>query len=450
MFAVPLTLLRHRPSWLARAGICLLALASAAGAAPTFPPQPAERPGELNVLHWWTSASERAAADLIAARMAENGLKWVDGAVAGGGGAAAVKVLNERILRRMAPKVAQLIGQSMNEWADMGLLLSLDDVAARRHWSRVMFPTVMDQLRANGHIVAAPLGVHRINNLYVNTALLRRHRITAPADWDGLLRSAAQLRAAGVVPVAFSDEPWQVATVFETLLLAEAGPALYRRMLVQQDPKAFEDPALERALVRLRAWRQLAQPLAGGAPVNAERPWTDALSDFAQGRAAFFIMGDWARGELGTLGLEGGRDFECRAVPGTTGMHLFSIDTLAMLTLSDGARADQEKMAELLGSATLQLGYNRIKGSVPVRRDVPVDELDPCAQSSFALFAAPATPRVPSFVHRMAVSEVGKSAIVETVHQFALNPNQTPAAAQRRLQGLLRALGSKAGAASSP
>lgn len=450
MFAVPLTLLRHRPSWLTRLGICLLALAGAAGAAPTFPPQPAERPGELNVLHWWTSASERAAADLIAARMAENGLKWVDGAVAGGGGAAAVKVLNERILRRMAPKVAQLIGQSMNEWADMGLLLSLDDVAARRHWSRVMFPTVMDQLRANGHIVAAPLGVHRINNLYVNTALLRRHRITAPADWDGLLRSAAQLRAAGVVPVAFSDEPWQVATVFETLLLAEAGPALYRRMLVQQDPKAFEDPALERALVRLRAWRQLAQPLAGGAPVNAERPWTDALSDFAQGRAAFFIMGDWARGELGTLGLEGGRDFECRAVPGTTGMHLFSIDTLAMLTLSDGARADQEKMAELLGSATLQLGYNRIKGSVPVRRDVPVDELDPCAQSSFALFAAPATPRVPSFVHRMAVSEVGKSAIVETVHQFALNPNQTPAAAQRRLQGLLRALGSKAGAASSP
>ncbi len=438
----PLRRRRFRALWL---GAGLLALAGlAAGTAIA-----ADKPGELNVLHWWTSASERAAADLVAARMAENGLKWVDGAVAGGGGAAAVKVLNERILRHMAPKVAQLIGRSMNEWADMGLLLSLDDVAARRHWAKLMFPTVMDQLRANGHIVAAPLGIHRINNLYVNTALLRRHHVAVPTDWDGLLRSAAQLRAAGVVPVAFSDEPWQVATVFEVLLLGEAGPALYRRMLVQHDPKAFEDPALERALLKLRAWRQLAQPLPGGTAPNAERPWTDVIADFAQGRAAMFIMGDWARGELGTLGLEGGRDFDCRAVPGTAGMHLYSIDTLAMLTTVEGARADQEKLAELLGSATLQLGYNRIKGSIPVRRDLPVDELDPCAQASFALFANPATPRVPSLVHRMAVSEVGKSAIVETVHQFALNTNQTPAAAQRRLQGLLRALGSKAGAAAS-
>ncbi|MFV8201563.1 hypothetical protein ACNQ1D_26510, partial [Enterobacter cloacae complex sp.6700005] len=85
-------------------------------------------------------------------------------------------------------------------------------------------------------------------------------------------------------------------------------------------------------------------------------------------------------------------------------------------------------MAELLGSATLQLGYNRIKGSIPVRRDVPVDELDPCAQQSFRLFANPSTPRVPSLVHRMAFSEVGKNAIIETVHRFALDPTQTPAA----------------------
>ncbi|MDP1249846.1 hypothetical protein Q6312_28200, partial [Klebsiella pneumoniae] len=75
-----------------------------AGAATTSlaPPAAAEGAGELNVLHWWTSASERAAANHVAARMAENGLKWVDGAVAGGGGGPAIKVLNERILRRMA------------------------------------------------------------------------------------------------------------------------------------------------------------------------------------------------------------------------------------------------------------------------------------------------------------------------------------------------------------
>jgi glucose/mannose transport system substrate-binding protein len=72
-----------------------------------------------------------------------------------------------------------------------------------------------------------------------------------------------------------------------------------------------------------------------------------------------------------------------------------------------------------------------------------VDELDPCAQASFHLFANAGTPRVPSLVHRMAFGEVGKNAIIETVHRFALDPSQTPAAAQRKLQGLLRALAPK-------
>ena len=434
-----------RAAWKMRRMLALAILpwgcaAVAAGTAVATAPA-AEGAGELNVLHWWTSASERAAANHVAARMAENGLKWVDGAVAGGGGGPAIKVLNERILRRMAPKVAQLNGQSMTEWADMGLLLELDGVAARRNWAKVMFPQVMAQLTVRGHVVAAPLGIQRINNLYLNKALFKRHGIELPGDWDGLERAAAKLRAAGVTPVAFSDEPWQVATVFEAMLLSEAGPALYRRMLEQRDLSAFDDPALERALKRLRNWRNLALPASGTAP--GERPWTDVVADFAHERAAMLIMGDWARGELGAMGLEGERDFSCKAVPGTAQAHLFSIDTLAMLAGNGGSPADQEKMAELLGSATTQLGYNRIKGSIPVRRDVPVDELDPCAQASFHLFANPNTPRVPSLVHRMAFGEVGKNAIIETVHRFALDPSQTPAAAQRKLQGLLRALAPK-------
>jgi glucose/mannose transport system substrate-binding protein len=411
-------------------------------AAPSLAP---ETPNELNVLHWWTSASERAAADHVAARMAELGLRWTDAAVAGGGGGPAIKVLNERTLRGKAPKVAQLNGQAMSEWAEMGLLLELDSVAQRRNWTRTLFPQVMAHLMVRDHVVAAPLGIHRINNLYLNTAVFRQHRIELPEDWAGVERAAHALRAAGVTPVSFSDEPWQVATVFETLLLAEAGPALYQRMVVERELQAFGDPALARSFRRLREWRSMALPMGPGVnPSNlGERPWAELVADFAAGRSAMLIMGDWARGELGTLGLEGGRDFECKAVPGTAQVHLYSIDTLAMLAGNYASQAEQEKMADLLGSAALQLGYNRLKGSVPARRDVPVDELDPCAQASFRLFANPTTPRVPSLVHRMAFDEVGKNAIIETVHRFALDPAQTPAAAQRRLQGLLRALGPK-------
>lgn len=403
---------------------------------------------DLNVLHWWTSAGERAAADLVAARMAEQGLRWIDGAVAGGGGGGAIKVLNERTLRGQAPQVAQLNGQALREWAELGLLLRLDGVAQRRDWRSTLFPQVMSQLNVREHVVAAPLGIHRINNLYLNLALFRQLKIEPPSDWAGVMRAANALRAAGITPVGFSDEPWQVATVFEAMLLGEAGPVLYQRMVVQRDLQAFDDPALERSFKRLREWRNLAAPVSAGSGSNqvgnanpGERRWTELVADFAAGRTAMLISGDWVRGELGALGQEGGRDFECKAVPGTAQAHLFSIDTLAMLAGDGSKQPAQERMAELLGNATLQISYNRIKGSVPVRRDVPVDELDLCAQRSYRLFANPGTPRVPSLVHRMAFDEVGKNAFIETVHRFALDPNQTPAAAQRRLQALLRALG---------
>ncbi|MDT9001422.1 ABC transporter substrate-binding protein [Paucibacter sp. APW11] len=426
--------------------LALLQQAAPASAAPASAVVAAPANQELNVLHWWTSSGERAAADLVAARMAEQGLRWVDGAVAGGGGGGAIKVLNERTLRGQAPQVAQLNGQALREWAELGLLLRLDGVAQKRDWQRTLFPQVMSQLNVRDHVVAAPLGIHRINNLYINLAVFRQLKLEVPSDWAGVARAATALRAAGITPVGFSDEPWQVATVFEALLLGEAGPALYQRMVVQRDLQAFEDPALERAFRRLREWRNWAASASSGGGSNApanpgERRWTDLVADFAAGRSAMLISGDWVRGELGMLGLEGGNDFDCKAVPGTAQAHLFSIDTLAMLAGDNSRQAAQEKMAELLGSATLQISYNRIKGSVPVRRDVPVDELDICAQRSYRLFANPATPRVPSLVHRMAFDEVGKNAFIETVHRFALDPNQTPAAAQKRLQALLRALG---------
>ena len=420
MFALTLTL---------AGGLSLLPSTAPLQAAPASAPQAAAAPpAELNVLHWWTSAGERAAADLVAARMAEQGLRWVDGAVAGGGGGGAIKVLNERTLRGQAPQVAQLNGQALREWAELGLLLPLDAVAQRRDWQRTLFPAVMAQLQVRGHVVAAPLGLHRINNLYLNLALFRQLKIEPPSDWAGILRAADALRAAGIAPVGFSDEPWQVATVFEAMLLGEAGPALYQRMVVQRDIQAFDDPALERAFRRLREWRNLATVLKPGpGALNAnpgERRWTELVADFAAGRSAMLISGDWVRGELGALGLEGTVDFECRAVPGTAQAHLYSIDTLAMLAGDGSRQLAQERMAELLGNATLQISYNRIKGSVPVRRDVPVDELDRCAQRSYQLFANPATPRVPSLVHRMAFDEVGKNAVIE--NRAPLRPGPQP------------------------
>lgn len=396
-------------------------------AAAQAPPMP------VDVLHWWTSASERRAADQLSQSLAAGGVLWKDASVPGGGGMAAVKVLKSRVLLGDPPDVAQLIGNTLTEWADIGLVLPLNAVAQRQRWQQALFPTVLEVVSYKDTVIAAPLGIHRINTLLYNRHLFTRLGLTPPRNWAEFELAARKLQALGVRPLAWSDEPWQIATVFEAVLLGEAGPALYRDLIVQRKAKAWMDPRVERALLRLRWLRTLS----GDTPV--ERVWTDSARDLQNDSAGMMIMGDWAKGELMAWGASPAKDFGCTVVPGTEGMHLFSIDTLAMLVSARQREATQEKVAEILVSPTTQLAYNRIKGSVPVRRDMDVSSLDGCARDSWETFATPRSARVPSLAHRMAADETIKDAVAQALWRFLTDPRMEPAEAQRRLAAVIRA-----------
>lgn len=411
-----------------RQGVALMLAASMATAA---------RGQAVDVLHWWTSAGERRAVDRLVQQLDAQGLAWNDAAIPGGGGVAAVKVLKSRVLAGDSPDVAQIIGRTLNEWADLGLVLPLDEVALRGRWRQVMFPVVMQVASRGGRVVAAPLGVHRINTLLYNRSVWERLKLAPPRSWDDLERAAKAMRAQQIVPLAWSDEPWQVATVFEAALLAEAGPALYAELAAAQDWQAWQDPRVLAALKRLRWLRELN----GEAP--GEQRWTASARQLYQGQAGMLIMGDWARGELMAWGAQPGIDFGCVPVPETAGTHLYSIDTLAMLVGKKGREAAQERLAELVTQPAMQLAYNQAKGSVPVRMDIDVQQLDECARDSWQTLVRPGNPLVPSIAHRMAAGESTKDALADALHRFAKSRSVTPQQAQARLVAIVRGAAGK-------
>jgi len=427
MFSAPhaVSVLRTAWGWLVLAGLLSASFLARGG---TPPPEP------LDVLHWWTSRSERQAADYLRGRVGELGIAWHDTSIAGGAGMAAAKVMKSRVLAGQPPAVAQLIGEVLRDWAELGLVLELDDVARRGDWRQSMFAAVQAHVIQRGHVVAVPLGVHRINTLLYDRRLFAQLHLAPPKDWEAVERAALALKRAGRTPVAWSDEPWQVATVFETLLLSEGGAPLYRQLFIQRDAAAFETPAVARALERLRWWRSLA----GEHP--SERAWTESVQELARGRAGMLIMGDWAKAELMSAGLLPGEGFDCTEVPGTAGAHLYSVDTLAMLTGDYSHQAAQERMAAFLFGPSVQLGYNRLKGSIPVRNDIDPDTLDSCARDSWRGFARADVSRVPSLTHRMVLDETLKDVIVGTVHRYATENKPGTLETQHRLATLLRAL----------
>lgn len=408
-----------------------LVLACTFGAASSFAAPVADGPG-LQVLHWWTSHSERKAADLLASTLAAEGLTWQDAAIPGGAGLGAGKVLKGRVLAGDAPEVTQLIGPSIAEWADLGLLLELDNVADAGDWRSFLFPTIAQLVVHRRHVVAAPLGIHRVNTLYYNRPLFARLGLAPPVTWRQFEEVARRLRAAGVAPLAQSSEAWQVAALFENLVLAESGPAFYRELFVQRSPAAASDGRTHQALLRLRTVKGwLREELD-------ERPWPEVVRRFARGQAGMMIMGDWAKAELAEHKALPDREFGCAAAPGTADYHLYSVDTLAMFAGDYRQMAAQEKMARLMVTPAVQAGFNALKGGVPVRRDADPAAMDSCARQSWTVFARGAAVQAPSLVHRMALDEASRDAIIAEVHRFFLDDRVAPAQAQRRLGALFR------------
>ncbi|MFC5473772.1 ABC transporter substrate-binding protein [Paraherbaspirillum soli] len=411
---------------IALGGLFNHALAAAAAATPN---------GQaLQVVHWWTSAGERKAVDVLVSRLSEENIAWRDAAIPGGAGLGAGKVLKSMVLAGKAPEVTQLNGVIFGEWADLGLLLELDNVATPGGWRKQLFPTVWSLVQNRGHVVAAPLGIHRINNLFYNRKVFARLGLSAPKTWAEFERTAEKLKQAGVIPLAQSSQAWQVATLFETLVLAESGPAYYRSLFVDLAPSAFADARLTHALLRLRALKAwMTAPLK-------ERPWTEVARQLADGDAAMLVMGDWVKGELQAWGQSADLDFACAAVPGTADYHLYSVDTLAMFAGDYSHQPAQEKLAQIAMSPAVQTDYNRLKGAIPVWRAPDLSRMDSCARASWSAFSKGNAAQAPSLVHRMATDEATKDAIVAEVQRYFMDDKMSESDTQRRLASIARTI----------
>ncbi|MFL6697813.1 MAG: ABC transporter substrate-binding protein, partial [Vitreoscilla sp.] len=295
-----------------------------------------------------------------------------------------------------------------------------------------MFPVVLQTVSRGGRVMAAPLGVHRINTLLYNHHLWQQLRLAPPRTWADIDAAAKALRAHRITPLAWSDEPWQVATVFETVLLSEGGPALYAELASSQGWSSWQDARVVAALNRLRWLRDLDEE------PTTEQAWTTSTRRLQSGAAGMLIMGDWARGELEAWGEQAGIDFDCVTIPQTAGMHLYSIDTLVMLVGRNAHRAEQEKMAEILAQPATQMAYNQAKGSVPVRTDIDPSQLDVCARDSWQTLARPGSALLPSIAHRMAAVESVRDAMAGVLQRFVKTRSMTPQQAQSQLMAIVR------------
>jgi glucose/mannose transport system substrate-binding protein len=393
----------------------------------------AAQASSVEVLHWWTSGGEAKSAAELKKIMQSKNVGWKDFAVAGGGGDAAMTALKARVVSGNPPTAAQIKGPAIQEWGAEGVLANIEAAAKEGKWDELLPPVVANVMKVKGQYVAAPVNVHRVNWMWVNPEVLKKAGVAAPPKtYDEFFAAAEKIKKAGLIAVAHGGQPWQDATMFESVVLGVGGADFYRKTLVQLDEASIKSPTMIKVFDTLGRIKTYIDKDAPG------RDWNLATAMVISGKAGMQFMGDWAKGEFTAANKVPGKDFLCVDAPGTAGSFTFNIDSFAMFRQKDpAAQKAQLTLATAIMSPEFQEVFNLNKGSIPVRAGVSRAKFDACATKSMDDMAASTKSGglVPSFAHKMAIGSATEGAIVDVVAKF-MNSNMT---SQQAVDALVKA-----------
>jgi glucose/mannose transport system substrate-binding protein len=335
---------------------------------------------KAEVIHWWTSGGESAAVKVFAEEFAKAGGTWVDTAIAGGVNARTAAI--NRTVGGTPPTAMQFnTGKQFDDLVENDLLRDVDQLATEQHWKSMMPEAIVNAASRNGKMFAVPVDIHGQNWLWISKSALSKAGAEEPTDWDDVFPVLDKLKAAGLIPLAFSGQKVWERNLFNAVLVGKGGNALWASIYGKRDAaaaKSAEFAAVADTYARLRGY---VDPGAPG------RNWNDATNLVIQDKAGMQIMGDWAKGEFAAAGQTAGKEFDC-AILSKEGGYVMGGDVFAFPKLKDPAQQQaQLLLAKVMLEPETQIRFSQKKGSIPVRLDLDVSSLDACAQKAEKLLA---------------------------------------------------------------
>lgn len=393
---------------------------------------------QVEVLHWWTSGGELDALSELQEEIKKTDNTWLDFAIKGGGGNSALTVLRSRAVSGNPPTAALIKGHNIQEWAKLGFLTSLDDIAKHENWDNKLPEFIKPVMKYQGHYVAVPINIHRINWLWLNTSVFNQANIAIPQDLEQLIKVLPQLKAAGYLPIAHTSEPWADAILFESISLSILGAEQYKQAFVDLNPQVLVSPAMIQAFAKLRTISLFIDDNA------KNRTWEQSTKLLIHDSAAMQIMGDWVAGKLLQEQQQLNTKIRCIEFPGSEGDFSYNIDSFAFFKLksvSQEVKKAQNTLASIILTPTLQRDFNAKKGSLPIINTLDESQFNSCSQQAHHdyLQATHDNTLVPTFSQAMATTTYVQSAITRVISNFIYDKSISNDAAVVQLANAIKA-----------
>jgi glucose/mannose transport system substrate-binding protein len=381
---------------------------------------------KAEVIHWWTSGGESAAVKVLAEQFAKAGGTWVDTAIAGGVNARAAAI--SRTIGGTPPTAMQFnTGKQFDDLVENDLLRDVDQLATEQKWKSMMPEAIVNATTRNGKMFAVPVDIHGQNWLWMSTAALGKAGAPEPTNWDDVFPVLDKLKAAGLIPLAFSGQKVWERNLFNAVLVGKGGNALWAAIYGKRDAAAAKSAEFTAVAETYGKLRSYVDPGAPG------RNWNDATNLVIQGKAGLQIMGDWAKGEFAAAGQTAGKEFDC-TILSKEGGYVMGGDVF-VFPRDPAQQKAQLLLAKIMLEPETQIRFSQKKGSIPVRLDLDVSSLDTCAQKAVK-FLADKTHQVPA--QELLSPPALTGAMEDVISQYWNTPSMTADTFVTKVAGVLK------------
>ncbi|KJV08095.1 sugar ABC transporter substrate-binding protein, partial [Elstera litoralis] len=317
-----------------------------------------------------------------------------------------------------------------DDLVENNLLADVEASAAEGKWKSVIPEAILNATTRRGKMYAVPVNIHGQNWVWYNKSVLEKIGGTEPKNWDEAIVLLEKVKAAGLVPLAFSGQKTWERGLFNAVLLDKGGPAVWNEFFGKRSEAAARSPHFRAAA---ETYAKLRSYVDQGAP---GRNWQDATTLVIQGKAFMQLMGDWAKGEFVAANQTAGKEYGCTLFGSRGGGYVMGGDVIAFPKPKDAAQAKaQSVLAKVLLDPETQIKFAQKKGSIPVRLDVDSSSLDICAQRAMKVIGDKAQ-QVPAV--EMLSSPAMTGALEDVYSQFWNTPNASVDQFIEKIVGVLK------------
>jgi multiple sugar transport system substrate-binding protein len=254
--------------------------------------------------------------------------------------------------------------------------------------------------------------------VYYRKDIFEKHSIAAPTKWADFITAGKTLKSKGITPITIGTKfLWTAAGVFDYLNLRTNGYD-FHMALTKGEIKWTDD----RVLATMANWKEMIDA-DFFIENHAAYSWQEALAPMVQGKAAMYVMGNFAVSALRDAGLTDDQlgFFQFPEItPGIAIAEDAPTDTIHIPANAKN-KVDAKKFLAYIARADVQTKMNILLGQLPINSASTVSD-DKFLQAGFKMLSN-ANGGIAQFFDRDAPAEMAKAGM-EGFQEFMVKPDR--------------------------